>query len=90
MTHFHRPGADFHLACDYSCPDGSRLIAGHHSVDGDPVPGDLLILPREGGSTERWAVLHVDYPMRPHHPNLADVWSAECRLAPPVQLRLVA
>lgn len=86
----HHP-SDFHFMGEGDDPTwGGRYVGGQHGRDGDPVPGDVLVVAGLDGRHVRWTVTAIDRPYAQHHRDdqTASIWVATVRPAAPI-LRLV-
>lgn len=66
MSVVHHPD-DFYFMGQDDHPDwGGSYIGGKRGRDGDPVPGDILVVAGLDGSRARWAVTAVEHPYAQH------------------------
>jgi hypothetical protein len=81
-----RPGLDFFIMDDHVAESGRRMLGARGGI---PSAGDLVMLPDPDGRPRRWEIRAVGFPLREHHPDMQDVWTAALSPAP-VALRVVA
>lgn len=80
----HHP-ADFTLICHGEGVEfDGCFVGGLDGRDGDPAPGDVLVVAGPGGRPARWEVVSFEHPYRrfPGHADAA-VWAASVRPAAP-------